>query len=88
MTGFLGMDIQAIRTLATQLTTASSDITQHANQINNALSSAQWTGTDASAFRSDWGTHYQNLNTIAQALHDASQAASKNADQQEQASGS
>lgn len=86
MSSFLGMDVAAIRQLASQLSNAATDISNHANQINNSLSGAQWTGTDATNFRSDWGTHYQNLNTIVQALNDASQAANQNADQQEQAS--
>lgn len=88
MSSFLGMDVAAIRTLSTQLSSAATDIQQHASTINNSLQSAQWTGTDANNFRSDWGTHYQNLNTIVQALTDASQHASQNADQQEQASNS
>ena len=88
MTGFLGMDVEAIRTLATQLGNASTDITNHANAINSALQSAQWTGTDANSFRNDWQSHYSNLNTIANALSDASTAANQNAAQQEQASNS
>jgi len=86
MTNFLGMDVAAIRTLAHQMSTAATDISNHANTINNALQSAQWNGTDANNFRQDWGTHFQNLNTIVQALNDASTHASQNADQQEQAS--
>lgn len=86
MTGFLGMDVEAIRALSTQLQNASDQITQAANQINSALSNAQWTGTDANSFRSDWQSHMSNLNTISTALSTASQQAAQNAAQQEQAS--
>jgi uncharacterized protein YukE len=86
MTGFLGMDVEAIRSLSAQLNQASSEVTTTANNLNSALQNANWVGNDASTFRNDWQSHYQNLQTIATALSDAGTAAMNNANQQEQAS--
>jgi uncharacterized protein YukE len=86
MTGFIGMDVEAIRSLSAQLHQASNEVTTTANNLNNALQNANWVGNDATSFRNDWQSHYQNLQTVATALADAGTAAMNNANQQEQAS--
>ncbi len=86
MTGFLGMDVEAIRGLSAQLNQASGEVNTTANNLNSALQNANWVGNDAVAFRNNWQTHFQNLQVISQALADAGTAAMNNATQQEQAS--
>jgi uncharacterized protein YukE len=87
MSQFLGMDIGEVRTLSTQLRSSADEIQNIINKITHQLSSVQWVGPDASRFRDDWhGTHTQQLNTVKNALEQASQQARSNADQQEQAS--
>jgi uncharacterized protein YukE len=85
----LGMDISAVRGLATQLTAKADEIEQIANTLSGQLDSAQWLGADAEKFRGDWHNTYRaQLHNVAGALRDASTRASHNATQQEQASGS
>jgi uncharacterized protein YukE len=89
MTGFLGMDIQAVRSLATQLQAKADEIDAIANALSSHLNNVQWVGHDADVFRNDWQTtHRTQLSTVASALRDASHVASANATQQEQTSAS
>lgn len=82
-----GADVQAVRTLSRQLHDASSQIEGLSRQLTNLLGSTEWQGPDATSFRNEWTSHQQSLNTVVQSLATASQAAQRNADQQEQASG-
>ncbi|MGK3956614.1 hypothetical protein ACLKOZ_10515 [Arthrobacter sp. R4] len=51
------------------------------------LDSTTWEGPDAQNFRSEWsGNHTSALNQVIQALKDAGQKATKNANEQDQAS--
>ncbi|GGS54349.1 WXG100 family type VII secretion target [Actinokineospora fastidiosa] len=87
MTGFIGMDPQAVRTLATQLTANADQIDSLANALNAQLQGTQWVGQDASSFRSDWESrHRPQLAAVASALRDAATRATVNAQQQEQTS--
>lgn len=87
MTSFVGMDIGAVRSLASQLVAKADEIDSIANTLSSQLDGANWVGADASAFRSDWsGTHRTQLTAVANALRDASMRATNNANQQEQAS--
>jgi len=85
----LGMDIAAVRGLATQLAAKADEIEHIASTLSGQLDGTQWLGADADKFRGDWHNTYRaQLHNVAGALHDASTRASQNATQQEQASGS
>ncbi len=86
---FTGMDIQGVRTLATQLNTAAGDIDGLLARLTGQLNSTSWVGPDREQFVGEWGsTHTSQLKNVAQALRDAAQKATLNAQQQEQASNS
>jgi uncharacterized protein YukE len=87
MTGFIGMDVGAVRNLAGQLKAKAEEINTIANTLSSQLDSVQWVGPDASTFRSDWsGTHRAQLTAVADALGHAATRATQDADQQENAS--
>ena len=87
MGSMLGMDIGAVRNLAGQLMAKADEIVTIANTLTSQLDSAQWVGPDATAFRGDWmSVHRTQLTTVAEALREASNRATTNANQQEQAS--
>jgi uncharacterized protein YukE len=87
MTGFIGMDIQAVRALANQLHTDADEIDRIANTLTTQLGNAHWVGSDANNFRDNWNSSYRaQLNTVSTALRDAATCANNNATQQEQAS--
>lgn len=84
---FVGMDIEAVRQLATQMDSKASDIDTIANTLNSLLGNTQWIGTDATNFRNDWNsTHMTNLRSVSNALKNAANAARNNASEQEDAS--
>ena len=87
MASFTGMDIGAVRTLASQLSAKADEIDAIANGLSSQLDGVQWVGFDADGFRGDWqSTHRTQLHAVATALRDASTRATANANQQEQAS--
>lgn len=89
MTSFVGMDVGAVRNLASQLMAKADEIDSIATILSSHLESTQWVGPDATAFRSDWSsTHRAQLSQVAHALRDASSRATNNANQQDQASSS
>jgi uncharacterized protein YukE len=89
MANYTGMDIPAVRTLASQLNAKADEIESIANSLSSQLDGVQWVGFDATNFRNDWqGTHRTQLHAVASALRDASTRATANANQQEQASSS
>lgn len=89
MAQFTGMDIAEVRALAAQLTHASEEINQLATTLTSRLEGTPWVGPDRERFVSDWHGQYKaNLLNISRALHGASQSASRNAQDQENASNS
>ena len=85
----LGLDVEQVQTLSKQLNQESQNIQQILKTLTGALNGTQWSGPDASAFRNDWsGSHTAALNNVANALQQASAAASKNASDQESVSNS
>ena len=87
MSGMLGMDTGAVRTLAGHLGTKAEEIDSLTAALTSELDGVQWMGTDGDTFRNDWHTTYRNqLSTISSALRDASSRAVSNAVQQEEAS--
>ncbi len=84
---FTGMDIPAVQQLSQQLTTKASEIQQIMQTLTSSLQNTQWVGNDREQFVSQWeGTHVTALNNIINGLNEASQKASKNAQEQEAAS--
>lgn len=82
-----GMDSGEVRVLAQQLQQAASDIQTMVNTLTPKVQNAPWMGPDRDRFVSDWeGQHVSALNTVATALNTASQLATTNAQQQDDAS--
>jgi uncharacterized protein YukE len=82
-----GLDVEQVRTLATQLDTKAGEIEAIRDTLTNTLGGTQWTGPDSEQFRNDWGTTYTRaLNDVAQALKDTAQRARTNAQDQENVS--
>ncbi len=87
MTSFVGMDVGAVRNLASQLGAKADEIDTIASTLSAQIDGAQWVGPDAASFRSDWSsTHRSQLNAVSNALREAASRATNNANQQEQAS--
>lgn len=86
---FTGMDIPAVRQMATQMEQASNEIEQLVSRLTGTLNGTQWEGPDANAFRSEWeGQHTSSLRQVSQALQNVCQRARANADDQEATSNS
>ncbi|HRE03091.1 MAG TPA: WXG100 family type VII secretion target [Ilumatobacteraceae bacterium] len=84
---FTGMDIPAVRQLAQQLTSKADEIQQIMTTLTNLLQNTQWVGADRERYLADWqGSHVTALNNVINGLRDASQKATQNASEQEQAS--
>jgi uncharacterized protein YukE len=89
MSSYLGLDPQAVRSLASQLTNAAGEIKNVTGQLTNALQNTPWTGPDREQFVNDWqSNHVSQLTNVANALEAAAQHATANAQQQENASNS
>lgn len=86
---FEGMDPEAVRAFANQLSNDAEQIDNIINTLTGQLHGVQWTGADATRFRGDWdGTYRPQLHSVSNALRDAANVANSNAAQQEQASAS
>jgi hypothetical protein len=82
-----GADVEQLKTLGTKLQSGASEIEQQRSNLTRLLDSTQWKGPDADHFRGEWsGKHTSALNQVTQALKDAGQMATKNANEQDQAS--
>ena len=85
----IGMDVQQVRELATQFGAKADAINDIITEINGKLGSTEWKGTDSEQFRNDWNSNLTTqLRNVAQALRDAQQKATKNAQDQENTSNS
>jgi uncharacterized protein YukE len=83
----LGADVEALRNLGTRLNSGSNEIQNQKNQLNNTLHGVDWRGPDADQFRNQWESeHLPALDRVARALEEAGRQASRNAQQQEDAS--
>lgn len=87
MAGMIGMNVEEVRALATQLQQAAEQVKQITSTLTSKLGSTTWVGPDQARFKGDWeGTHSSNLRNVAEALQQASTAANNNAQEQEQVS--
>ena len=83
----LGADVEALRNLGTRLNNGSTEIQNQKNQLSRALDGVEWRGNDADQFRNEWqSNHLPALERVARALEEAGKHASRNAQQQEDAS--
>jgi uncharacterized protein YukE len=84
-----GMDSEAVRMFANQLTTDADQIETVVNSLTSQLHGVQWIGADASRFTDNWDSTYRpQLQAVSNALRDAASVANANVIQQEQASAS
>lgn len=87
MSQFTGMDIAQVRTLASQLDHAATEIQQLAQSLTSKLQGTPWVGPDRERFLADWTGHHQSqLNQVVHALQEAARRATANANEQEQVS--
>jgi WXG100 family type VII secretion target len=84
-----GLDVEQVRQLSKKLHNKSEQVQEILTTLTSALESVDWKGPDAEKFRSEWkGTHTAALKNVINALNDASQKATQNANAQEQTSNS
>lgn len=89
MSEFLGMNPAEVRQLASQMEQKAEEIESIKSQLTSALHSAQWTGNDAKQYRSEWDSqHVPAMTRVVESLKQAAQTAKRNADTQDQTSGS
>lgn len=82
-----GADVVQLKDLGSKLQSGAAQIEEQRTLLNKVLNSTDWKGPDADAFRTEWtGQHMAQLNKIAEALKDAGQKATRNANEQENAS--
>ncbi len=87
MSNVWGLDVEGVRTLGRTLDTEAEAIETTITRLTTALSNTQWSGPDATAFRSEWeSTHVRSLRNASQALRTTAQAARTNAQAQESTS--
>ncbi len=88
MAGFVGMDVEGVQKLGSDLGNRAQEIEQILNVLTSALGNTQWVGTDATNFRNEWQSqHVPALRNVAHALQNAQQSCVRNAQQQASASG-
>jgi uncharacterized protein YukE len=84
---FEGMDPDAVRAFAHQLTSDAEQIDNIINSLTGQLHGLHWVGNDATRFTGEWdGTYRPQLHAVSNALRDAANVATANANQQDQAS--
>ncbi len=89
MSNMYGLDVQAVRTLGSQLNTEADALDGTLRKLTAALEQTQWVGPDATKFRNEWqGQHTVALRNVIEALRATSGSAKSNADAQERVSGS
>ena len=86
--GFQGMDIAAVRGLASLLDNSASQIQELMQRLTNELQNTSWMGPDREQFCGNWqGQHCSQLNSVISGLQDAANVARNNANEQESTSG-
>jgi hypothetical protein len=79
-----GMNVEQVRQLSQQLNQKASNIDQILSEVNSALQNTSWIGPDADSFKSKWQSEgVRQLTAAKQILTDASQAAARNASEQD-----
>ncbi len=89
MSNMYGLDVQAVRSLGTQLSQEADSLEATLKKLTASLAQTQWVGPDATKFRNEWESqHTVALRNVINALRTTSSSAKSNADAQEQVSGS
>jgi hypothetical protein len=79
-----GMNVEQVRQLATQLNQKASGIDQILSEVNAMLQNTAWIGPDADSFKNKWQAEgVRQLTAAKDILTQASQAASRNASEQD-----
>lgn len=87
MSNVWGLDVDQVRRLSSELNSEAGALAGIISKLTALLSNTQWSGPDAERFRSDWEqVHARALRQAETALRETSEAARRNADQQENAS--
>jgi hypothetical protein len=82
-----GMNVEQVKQLAQQLNQKGTQIDQILQEVNTALQNTSWVGPDAENFKNKWTSEgVRQLNAAKQILTDASQAANRNASEQDSTS--
>lgn len=82
-----GMNIPEVEELARLLDQKANEIQTMMGNIDSKLNATNWVGPDATQFRNTWDSqHKRALTTIINDLQNASRQATKDAQQQQQAS--
>lgn len=80
---FEGMDIDAVRSLASSMDSSAEQITAIMHKLTQQLHSTDWRGPDHDRFLNSWqGQHVAQLNNVVNGLHEASTCARQNAEEQ------
>lgn len=84
MPGFVGMNVEEVRALAQQMTSAANEVDSIAKNLTSKLQGTTWVGNDYTQFENTWNSsHVPALNNVVQALQQAAQHATRNAADQE-----
>lgn len=87
MSQFTGMNVQEVRTLASQLDAAASEIEGTMGRLTSQLEGTAWVGSDREQFVSEWrSAHTTALRNVSAGLQEAANRARANAAEQEAAS--
>lgn len=82
-----GMDVAQVRQLANQLRQSADQVRGLTTRLTGQLNSTIWQGPDHTRFLHEWNSvHVRSLSMVATSLTEAAGSASREADQQEQAS--
>jgi hypothetical protein len=82
-----GADVEQLRQLGNKLQSGASEIETQKSTLTKLLHSTDWRGPDADKFKGEWdGQHATMLTKVAEALKQAGTQATRNAEQQSQAS--
>ncbi|AJT40473.1 WXG100 family type VII secretion target [Psychromicrobium lacuslunae] len=85
---FLGSNPEDMQDLITKINQAVDQIHQAVNGLDSKATSVQWNGPDANNFKhTEWPQHKQNLNKVADDLHQVGQTVQKQRQQQIDTSG-
>lgn len=82
-----GVDIDALRSLVSQMGHCQSDISGVVSSLTAELDSLPWYGPDRTRFEQEWHAHVSGLQDIVQALVAAAAHATQHAAEQERISG-
>lgn len=83
----VGMDIGAVKALATRMRSTADEITSTVDGLKSALDGTEWKGADRDKFSAAWDGEAPKLKKIAADLQQTAEHLDREAQQQEAASG-